>query len=289
MKNLLITGGNGQLAKAFLQISPLFSDYHFIFTDRKSLDIGDPRQIERFFQENDIFACLNCAAYTAVDLAETEPQQAMAVNATAVGNLAQACQSSDSRLIHFSSDYVYHNNLNRPLREDDPTTPKGIYAKTKLEGENLAFKNNQKTTILRTSWVYGAYGHNFLNTMLRLGKERDHLRIVYDQIGAPTWTHDLAKATLQLLETEKAGTNPALNDIFNYSNEGVCSWYDFALAIFELNGMECRVEPIESLEYPTPAQRPSFSLMNKEKIKTRFGLPIPHWRESLKRCLFYSD
>ncbi len=285
MKNILITGGHGQLGIAFFKMQAKFPDYNFIFTSRESLDITKPTEIQKLFEKINFYACINCAAYTAVDKAEQEECRAITVNVDAVAYLAAACKAHATRLIHYSSDYVYHNSQNSPLKETDPTLPAGVYAKTKLEGEQKALDSGAQVTIIRTSWVYGADGHNFLNTMLRLGQEKPSLSIVYDQIGAPTWTHDIVNATMHLISFANSPHQEKLNGIFNFSNEGVCSWYDFAHAIFEFKHMDCKVIPILSREYPTPASRPNFSLLDKNKIKSTFGLKIPHWREALKYCL----
>jgi dTDP-4-dehydrorhamnose reductase len=230
---------------------------------------------------------INCAAYTAVDKAENDVKLATKINVNGARNLAKACQKYDATLIHISTDYVYHNNQNTPFKEGDKVSPKGVYAKTKLRGDNAVLKFCDKGVILRTSWVYGTFGHNFVKTMLRLGKERESLNVVFDQIGTPTYARDLAKAILKIIyKVENQQVEAAqLRGIFHYSNEGVTSWYDFTQAIFEMRGLSCKVSPIESSQYPTPAQRPPFSVLNKGKIKETFGIEIPHWRESLAECL----
>lgn len=218
-----------------------------------------------------------------MDKAESEPEQAHLVNVESVANLAEACKNVGASLIHFSSDYVYHNGQNTPLKETDATNPQSVYAKTKLEGEAAA----GTAMVIRTSWVYSSFGNNFVKTMLRLGKERPELRVVYDQIGAPTYARDLAKATLDILQKVEKGEveRSLLQGIYNYSNEGVTSWYDFAQAIFEINNIDCKVIPIETKDYPTPAARPPYSVLHKAKIKAAFGLEILHWREGLLKCL----
>ena len=260
----------------------------FVFTGSGELDISDEAAVKRFFQQYPIRWCINCAAYTAVDKAESEPERAHSINVVGVRNLALACAEHGSHLIHFSTDYVYHGGQNEPLREEDPVSPKGVYARTKLAGEKAAMDAHPfGLMIIRTSWVYSPFGNNFVKTMLRLGAERDFLSVVFDQIGTPTYAPDLAAAVLQIIEKTQLTEIPAehLTGIWHYSNEGVASWFDFAHAIFEMSGLSCRVLPIESSQYPTPAQRPPFSVLNKSKIKTQLGISIPHWRESLVKCL----
>ncbi|MGB1216513.1 MAG: dTDP-4-dehydrorhamnose reductase, partial [Saprospiraceae bacterium] len=236
-----------------------------------------------FFHKNKITHCINCAAYTAVDKAESEGETAQKINVNGVSFLAEAAKKNDVTLIHISSDYVYHNEINRPLKEDDIATPKSIYAQTKLDGDVLALKNNKKTFVLRTSWVYSSFGNNFVKTMKRLGAERDALNIVYDQIGTPTYARDLAEVIFKIIEKENTLDNPY--GVYHFSNEGVTSWYDFALEIFHLENIKCKVTPILSKDYPTPAARPTFSIMDKSKIKETFGFKIRHWKESLANCL----
>jgi len=287
MFQVLLTGADGQLGREIRQLASHFPDFQISATTREELDITDASAVETYFRNHRPDFCINAAAYTAVDRAESEEQQARSVNVNGVRLMAVACRNANVPLLHYSTDYVYHTNNNRPYREEDITTPRGIYAETKLEGEDMARNQHEKTIILRTSWVYSPYGKNFLNTMLRLGRERDHLRIVFDQIGTPTYARDLARCSLHILQTlQKNRSAPSrYYGVFNYSNEGVCSWYDFALAIFEMAGIECTVDPIESKEYPTPAQRPHFSVLNKQRVKETFGLKIPHWRERLRACL----
>ncbi len=230
---------------------------------------------------------MNCAAYTAVDKAESEAEKAALINVTGVQHLARACARHGALLIHFSSDYVYHGNQGTAFSETDPVSPAGVYARTKLAGEKAALEILPGTMIIRTSWVYAREGHNFVNTMLRLGRERGHVRVVADQIGTPTYAPDLATAVLEIIgQVENGIKKPEeLAGTWNYSSEGVASWYDFAHAIFETAGVQAVAEPIESSEYPTPAKRPPFSVLNKSRIRKQFGLHIPHWRDSLKVCL----
>lgn len=291
---ILVTGANGQVGQCFQQLAPAFPGWNFRFAGSNELDIADKRAVFRYFKEHSgIKWVINCAAYTAVDKAESESGNAKKINVAGAKNLAEACARSGAIMIHFSTDYVYHSiRQNTAYKETDPVSPKGVYARTKLAGETAAFKAHPGgVMVVRTSWVYAAIGQNFVKTMLRLGRERDSLRVVADQIGTPTYAPDLALATLQIMEKATTGTiaKDSLSGIWNYSNEGVTSWYDFAQAIFDLKNIHCRVEPIESVDYPTPAQRPPFSVLNKHKIKSAFQLEIPHWQASLKKCLALLD
>lgn len=278
---ILITGGLGQLGSEFNQISSTYKA-EFVFTDVNDLDITNKEEVSTFFKKNQFDYCVNCAAYTAVDKAEEQPNIAEAINVAGVRNLADAAKETDTTLIHISSDYVYHNEVNRPMVEMDPTTPQSIYAQTKLKGDFAALTHS-KSIVLRTSWVYSTFGVNFVKSMIRLGKERDELSIVFDQVGTPTFTRDIVQTILLIIEQCKAG-NPEYG-IFNFSNEGVTSWYDFALEIFSIKEIECKVTPILSKQYPTAAQRPTYSVLDKAKIKEKYQLSIPHWKDSLADCL----
>jgi len=284
---ILITGANGQVGQCFRQLAAQYPRWQFIFNDFPELDITNRRVVSSFFQQNKINWCVNCAAYTAVDKAESEPKLARKINVTGAKNLAEACAAQETPLIHLSTDYVYHNRQNTPFRESDPVSPKSVYARTKLAGDRAALKANPLSMIVRTSWVYSPFGNNFVKTMLRLGAERSELNVVFDQIGTPTYAPDLAAAILQVIQKVEHKEVPRenLGGVWHYSNEGVTSWYDFAKAVFEIKKMPCRVNPIETKDFPTPALRPPFSLLNKAKIKAAFGLEIPHWRESLEKCL----
>ncbi len=287
MVKILITGTNGQVGQELQVLASKYNDFQFLFTDRSVLDIIDKSSVQRFFEANKIHYCINCAAYTAVDKAESEPDAAYQINVKGVMNLAEACKNVGATLIHLSSDYVYHNLNCTPLQESDPTFPQSIYAQTKLDGEQAALAIWEQTMVIRTSWVYSSFGHNFVKTMLRLGKERPELRVVYDQTGTPTYARDLAKVILDIIQKAESGiiNRVLLHGVYNYSNEGVTSWYDFAKAIFEIANIDCKVLPIETKDYPTPAKRPPFSVLNKNKIKASFVLELPHWRASLKDCL----
>lgn len=284
---LLVTGANGQLGQCFRQASANWPGQTFFFADSQDLDVSDRRAVNAFFSKRKISWVINCAAYTAVDKAETEPGKAKRANVLAVQNLAEVCGAQDIPLVHFSTDYVYHNRQNTPFKETDPVSPKGVYARTKLAGERAALRANPLSMIVRTSWVYSAFGQNFVKTMLRIGKERDALNVVADQIGSPTYAPDLAEAILKIIKKVDSGKveRASIAGIWHYSNEGVASWYDFASAIFDLQKMPCRAFPIATKDFPTLAKRPPFSVLDKSKIKAAFGLDIPHWRESLRRCL----
>lgn len=275
---ILVTGGNGQLGSELKVLVPAFENYHFIFTDVENLDICNHKMVATFIDENNIKAIINCAAYTAVDKAEEQFELADKINHLAVANFAQIAKDKNIQLIHISTDYVFDGLNYKPYTEKDTPNPQSVYGKTKLDGE-LAIQqiNPQNSIIIRTSWVYSKFGHNFVKTMLRLGSERDELNVVADQIGTPTHAADLAKAILTILPKIK---NEEV-EIFHFSNEGVCSWYDFAKAIFDTQGISIKVNPIESSKYPTPAKRPFYSVLNKSKIKESFQLEIPYWKDTL--------
>ena len=286
---ILVTGANGQVGQCFQRLAADFPEWDFHFAGSAALDISDKRAVTRFVQQNkNIRWVINCAAYTAVDKAESEPDKAKSINVAGAKNLADACAVLGATLIHFSTDYVYHNRQNIAFKEHDPAQPKSVYARTKLAGERAALRAHPNgVMVVRTSWVYAPVGQNFVNTMLRLGKERTSISVVADQIGTPTYGPDLALAVLQIMQKVGNGIVPktSLAGIWHYSNEGVASWYDFAQAIFEIKNLHCAVQPIETKDYPTPALRPPFSVLNKAKIKAAFGIEIPHWRSSLVRCL----
>ena len=287
MQKILVTGANGQMGSTFASLSECYPEYDFYFHDKATLDICNLEAVESWLAAHPVDYCVNCAAYTAVDKAEENKEVAEAVNVSGVINLAKVCSKFGIPMIHFSTDYVYHTASNIPYKESDPTSPKGVYAATKLEGEKQLQALHPHSMIIRTSWVYSNFGHNFVKTMLRLGRERDQLTVVYDQIGAPTYTEDLVVAIMQIIDQVSKGQldRDKLSGVYNFSNEGVCSWYDFALAIFEIAGIDCEVLPISSKEYPTPASRPPFSVLDKSKFKTTYNQQIPHWREALKRML----
>ena len=286
MPHILITGAYGQVGQEFQYLAHQYPDFQFTFKGSKDLDITSEKAVFKIF-ENQFDYCINCAAYTAVDKAESNSELAKLVNETGAKNLASACLNHQVKLIHLSTDYVYHNHQNTPFKETDETNPQGVYAATKLAGDLIIQQILPQATIIRTSWVYSSFGYNFVKTMLRLGKERESLNVVFDQIGTPTYACDLAKAILTIINKVENGSvkENMLFGIYHYSNEGVTSWYDFAKAIFRIENISCKVTPIETKEYSTPAKRPPFSLLNKAKIKSAFDLEIPHWEESLSICL----
>lgn len=279
---ILITGKNGQLGSELQVLADQYPNYSFIFKDRLELDITDNMVLHSFFNKNSIQLIINCAAYTAVDKAESEVDLAKAVNYTGVLNLVKICKEAQIKLIHISTDYVFDGQSCKPYAESDVTKPKGVYGATKLDGEQAILDTNLKNVIIiRTSWVYSSFGNNFLKTMLRLGKEKSELQIVADQIGTPTYARDLAIVIIELIP--KLTTNKV--EIYNYSNEGICSWYDFAKAIFDINNIKVKVWPVDTAHYPTIASRPHYSVLSKTKIKEDFNIEIPYWRDSLEACL----
>ncbi len=281
--NILVTGANGQLGMELQELAKKYPNLNFHFTDIHNLDITNLQALKDFSEENNFDFLINCAAYTAVDKAEDEPEKARLLNITAVEYLAEICNLKNATLVHISTDYVFGGQGYKPYKETDKTAPQSTYAITKLGAEEAVKTISKSGIIVRTSWLYSTYGHNFLKTMLRLGKERDELKVVFDQIGTPTYATDLAKAILTVVIAGKQSDNPV--EIYHYSNEGVCSWYDFALAIMEESGIKCKVIPITTKEYPLPAERPFYSVLDKSLIKKHFDIEIPHWRESMKSCL----
>ena len=278
--NILVTGANGQLGS---EIRVLSNGYeNFLFTDRGELDITDFAAVETFISKNAVGTVINCAAYTAVDKAECDAQNADLINNKAVENLAKICKDKDIKLVHISTDYVFDGKNYKPYLEEDKPNPIGVYAKTKYDGEKAILAiNPQNSIIIRTSWVYSSFGANFVKTMLRLGREHESLGVVFDQVGSPTYARDLAKAILDILPKIKNHKT----EIYHFSNEGVVSWYDFAKEIMKMAKLSCNINPIESTQYPTPAPRPHYSVLNKAKIKREFGVEIPYWKDSLSDCL----
>lgn len=280
-RRVMVVGATGQLGREFQHLASAWP-HTFKFLTRHDADLTCLEDVERQMDEFQAEVVINCAAYTQVDRAEQDREKAYAANVTGVRNLALACHARGAALIHFSSDYVYHNALNRPLLETDPVEPKGYYAQTKLWGEEVALQQCPETMVIRTSWVYSTWGHNFVKTMLRLGHEKPMVQVVDDQIGTPTWTRDLATAVLHIITY----FDPILwKGIYNYSDSGVASWFDFACSILRLNGCPTSVMPIPTVQYPTPAVRPPYSVLSKQKIKSTFNLNIPHWEDSLRSCL----
>ncbi len=279
---VLVTGANGQLGSEIRSLANGFPKLSFVFANSGQLNIADEAAVHQCFAEQQPDACINCAAYTAVDKAESEREKAFAINATAVGYLAKACTTSGAKLIHLSTDFVFDGTLARPLLEEDATNPLSVYGASKLEGEKLAHHHAPNALIFRTSWVYSSFGNNFVKTIIRLCKEKPQLNIIFDQIGTPTYARDLAYALLQIVNSDK---HLKQSGIFNFSNEGVCSWYDFAIAISNAAGLNTPIFPIETHEYPTPAIRPKYGVLNKKKFKTTFAQQIPYWKDSLVQCV----
>ncbi len=279
--NVLVTGSSGQVGNEIKAISSDYS-YNFFFTDRNNIDITSKDSIKEFCKTNNINVIINCAAYTAVDKAQSDEINADLINRKAVKKLALVSQELNIKLIHISTDYVFDGKNFKPYCEEFQTNPQSIYGKTKLDGENEMRDINPKNSIIiRTSWIYSYYGNNFVKTMLRLGKEKEELGVIFDQIGTPTYAKDLAKTILDIvpqIENSKV-------EIYNYSNEGVLSWYDFAKEIMKMAKLNCKINPIETYQYPTPAKRPHFSLLNKNKIKSTFNIEIPYWKDGLDDCL----
>lgn len=279
--NILVTGSMGQLGSEIKELSSNYN-YNFFFTTRGDIDITSKDDIRKFCQTNSINVIINCVAYTAVDKAQSDIENADLVNRKAVKKLSIIAKELNIKLIHISTDYVFDGKNFKPYVEEFQTNPQSVYGKTKLDGENeIRDINPLNSIIIRTSWVYSYYGNNFVKTMLRLGKEKEELGVIFDQVGTPTYAKDLAKTILDIIpqiENSKV-------EIYNYSNEGVLSWYDFAKEIMKMAKLNCKINPIETYQYPTPAKRPHFSLLNKSKIKSKFNLEIPYWKDGLDDCL----
>jgi dTDP-4-dehydrorhamnose reductase len=288
---VLVSGKNGQLGKALQDIAFSNQKFQFIFFDKDELNIADEKSLQSVFEKHSPSFFMNCAAYTAVDKAETEKEIAYKINAEAVGNIAKQCSPFNTTLIHISTDYVFDGNAMEPYKEDDETDPVNYYGYTKLKGEELALQNNANTIVIRTSWVYSEYGHNFVKTMLRLMTDRKEINVVNDQFGSPTYAGDLAEAIVEIVSSEqlKVKSSPLTvhrsPNIYHFSNDGIISWYDFAVAIKEIKQLNCNVNPIPTSAYPTPARRPAYSVFDKAKIVSTFSMQLKDWKESLEKCL----
>jgi len=283
MKNILVTGANGQLGQAIKHTASKYPSFNLLYTDIDTLDICNKDAISSYLEKNFIHTIINTAAYTAVNQAEGEESKAYRINSEAVQNLAQSAGETGCKVIHISTDYVFDGKNCIPYKETDATHPESVYGRTKLAGEVILQSTWQESIIIRTSWLYSEYGNNFVNTMLKLGKEKRELPVVFDQVGTPTYAGDLAEVLFAILKQEEKDI--FLPGIYHFSNEGVCSWYDFARKIMELAGLYCNVYPIETKDYPTPAPRPSYSVLNKAKIKEAYNITIPHWEMSLKAMI----
>jgi dTDP-4-dehydrorhamnose reductase len=279
-KKILVTGAGGQLGSEIQALRERYPAFEFVFVDKDEMPLDQPEKIGPFIAGVGPDWVISCGAYTAVDKAETEKELAFTINAEAAGAIASACKAGGARLIHISTDYIFDGNSAVPLKEDDPPGPTNVYGASKLKGEQLAMERNPGTVIIRTAWVYSEFGNNFVKTMIRLMKEKPSLNVIDDQVGSPTYAADLAGVILQIV------TYPRwVPGIYHYSNEGRISWYEFALAIKEITGSACPVHPIPSSQYPTPAKRPHYSLLDKSKIRSTYGVDVPDWRKSLTACI----
>ena len=282
---LLITGSNGQLGSEIKELAANYKKLDFVFKDLPELDICNFEALQAFIINNKINAVINCAAYTAVDKAEEDEIIAKKVNSEGVLNLVNALQAVKGKLIHISTDYVFDGNHFLPYKESDAISPIGVYGETKRAGELAVINSDIDSIVIRTSWLYSSNGNNFVKTMLRLGSEKENLGVIFDQVGTPTYARDLAKTCLEILTGVNSVKISKDGNLYHYSNEGVISWYDFAISIMELGGVNCKVNPIQTKDYPTKAKRPHYSVLNKSKIKTDFKIEIPYWRDSLKDCI----
>ncbi len=281
MKQILVTGCLGQLGSELRQLAPQHKDTcHFFFTDKDDLDITDRKAVCHFVEANAVSIIVNCAAFTAVDKAESQPELCDLLNHTAPGYLAEAADAVGGSMIQISTDYVFDGAGCRPYREEDATSPRTVYGRTKLAGEESVIRTCAGSMVIRTAWLYSTFGNNFVKTMLRLGRERDELGVVADQVGSPTYARDLARTVMAAVEK---GVVPG---VYHYTDEGVCSWYDFTRAIHRAAGIDsCRVRPIHTEDYPVPAPRPHYSVLDKSKIKDTYGIDIPWWEDSLRECV----
>jgi dTDP-4-dehydrorhamnose reductase len=283
--NILITGSNGQLGSEIKDLVSNYKHFYFFFKDLPELNICNADSIETFIVNQKINTVINCAAYTEVDNAEKNAEISEQVNAKGVLNLVNALKKVNGKLIHISTDYVFDGNTFIPYNELDEVNPIGVYGNTKRRGELAVINSDIDGFVIRTSWLYSAYGNNFVKTMLRLGNERDEIEVIFDQVGSPTNASDLAKICLDILSDKSLARISTKGKIYHYSNEGVTSWYDFATAIIEMGSLNCKVKPIETKDYPTLAKRPHFSVLNKSKIKLDFNIEIPYWKNSLEKCV----
>lgn len=284
MAIILVTGASGQLGNEIRVLSKNYSGYEFIFTDIENLDITNESEVNEFVNKSGPDWIINCAAYNFVDKAETEEEKAFMINSHSVGNLARAIKNTDRRLIHVSTDYVFDGDANTPYNENSKTNPISAYARSKRAGEENALTHHA-SMIIRTSWLYSSFGNNFVKTILKNAAEKEFLKVVFDQVGTPTYAADLAAAIMTIVAGVIRNQKAFIPGIYHYSNEGVCSWYDFACEIVSMSGSGCRVIPILSGEFPSKVKRPSYSVLDKSKIKENYGLEIPYWKDSLEKCI----
>lgn len=280
MATILITGSNGQLGNEMRVISSKYPEHNFIFTDVAELDICNKEAIDTFVKSQKVSIIVNCAAYTAVDKAEDDVELCYKINAEAVRNIGEVAQQNSIKVIHVSTDYVFDGTNHIPYTEDETVCPATIYGKSKLDGEKALLETCPQSVILRTSWLYSSFGNNFVKTMIKLGTERESLNVIFDQIGTPTYGADLAEAIMKIISF-----NEFVPGIYHFSDEGACSWYDFTKSIHRIAGINCNVSPIETKDYPARTPRPHYSVLNKAKIKSTYGMIIPHWEESLEKCI----
>ncbi|MDR0793902.1 MAG: dTDP-4-dehydrorhamnose reductase [Chitinophagaceae bacterium] len=279
-KIIAVTGRNGQLGSELYLLQPDYSRYNWNFTDNDEMDLKNADEINAYFEKVQPDFFINCAAYTAVDKAEYDKENAYAINATAVKLIAENCKKYNTKLIQISTDYVFNGNGIRPYLPDEPTEPVNYYGFSKREGERLALENNPDTIVLRSAWIYSSFGKNFVKTMLHLMNTRSEISVVHDQTGSPTYAHDLAKAIMEIISTEKVHRG-----IYHFTNEGVVSWFDFAVAIRDFCGLNCTVNPIATAQFPTPAKRPAYSVLDKFSLQKTFGIELIDWKNSLEKCL----
>ena len=282
---ILVTGGNGQLGKELRELSPVYSQFEFFFLTREDMPIDQFELVRTYFNTLKPAYCINCAAYTAVDKAESEKDLAFQINGEAVGVLAAVCKQQNTKFIHLSTDYVFNGEGAYPYTENFPTDPINVYGASKLEGENEATQLNPGSIIIRTSWVYSSFGKNFVKTMMRLMNEKDEVKVVNDQIGSPTYAADIADVILRIIANTQSQPSTWKPGLYNFTNEGILSWYEFALAIKEITGSACDIRPVPTSDYPTAAKRPAYSVLDKTKIQENFGIQLKDWKKSLAICI----
>jgi dTDP-4-dehydrorhamnose reductase len=284
-KNILVTGANGQMGMEFRELAPSYPAHQFHFVSKEELDITDTEKLKEFFSGRSFQYCINCAAYTAVDKAESEREQAMLINGIAMGNLAAVCKDHKTQLIHISTDYVFDGNGCTPYTEETETNPVNYYGYTKLIGEQLALQNDPSTIIIRTSWVYSVYGNNFVKSMIRLMGQQGSIGVVNDQWGCPTFAGDLAETIVRIIENGKWRLETGKSTIFHYCNNGKTTWFEFASTIKDIIGSRCEVYSIASSDYKTAAKRPAYSVLDTRKIRNAFGIRADDWKISLEKCI----